>query len=342
MQKSFKKTFGISQKAAGGLANIATQLPKTAKITNLSGLSLAIPGSAKALAFGLPKRPKGTQVEVFETLSVSVPKMKISNDLAKVGTFGITRRMMGTATKTKSITGTTDITKLQNALIYGPATKTKAITKFRNPLDTAMRLSTIDIVQPITKQRVDTATITKIIPITRTIQRQRMDYKFTMPPIITPVIKTPDPPPPTTLLPPKMYIGKPSKALSMPKQSGFRLEVRRKGKWMPAFKGVFTKESAHGLAQQLVGGTPLASYRISKAYGIPKMVAGLPKYKPEQFRMQIKGGKKVPSGVFVEKTKFRIDTPGEFKGITSKGLEALSLWPAKRRKKETKSKKKRR
>jgi len=203
-----------------------------------------------------------------------------------------------------------------------------------------MRFSTIDITQPITKQRVDTAIITKITPITRTITRQKMDYKFTMPLIIVPVMKTPDPPPPDILIPPKMYIGKPSKALSMPKQSGFRLEVRRKGKWMPAFKGVFTEKSAKGLAQQLVGGTPLASFRIAKAYGIPKMVSGLPDFKPEQFRQQIKKGKKVSSGVFVEKMKFRIDTPGELKSITYKGLEALSLMPTKRRKK--KSKKKRR
>ena len=124
---------------------------------------------------------------------------------------------------------------------------------------------------------------------------------------------------------------------------GFRLEVKRKGKWLPAFKGVFTEKSAKGLAQQLVGGTPLASFRIAKAYGIPKMVSGLPIFRPEQFRRPIRKGKFVPSDIFIEKTKFRIDQPGELKGITYKGLEALSLLPKKRRKKKkTKKKKKRR
>jgi len=107
---------------------------------------------------------------------------------------------------------------------------------------------------------------------------------------------------------------------------------------MPAFSGVFTKKSAKGLAQQLVGGTSLVSFRTVKAYGVPKMVSGLPSFKPEQFRKPIKRGKSVMSNVFIEKAKFRIDTPGELKGITYKGLETLALMPKKRRKKKTKQK----
>jgi len=128
----------------------------------------------------------------------------------------------------------------------------------------------------------------------------------------------------------------------MPKQSGFRLEVRRKGKWMPAFKGVFTKESAHGLAQQLVGGTPLASFRVAKAYGVPKMVAGLPAFKPEQFRKPIKGGKVVMNDVWIEKAKFRIDQPSEKKMISYAGLEKLRMFPQLRKKKSKRKSKKRR
>jgi len=122
---------------------------------------------------------------------------------------------------------------------------------------------------------------------------------------------------------------------------GFKLEVRRKGKFVSAFPGkAFSEKTAKRLAQQLVGGTPLASFRLTKVRA-PRLtkVGGLPTFKPLQYRKPIKRGKmQFSSKTFIEKTKYRIDEPGEFRGITLKGIMA----PRKKKTKKKKVKKRRR
>ena len=133
---------------------------------------------------------------------------------------------------------------------------------------------------------------------------------------------------------------RPRKPTRLERQFGFALEVRRGGRFVSAFPGkLFTEATAKGLAQQLVGGTPLASFRIKRFLGKPIALKGLPTFRPEQFRKPIRAGiPQLASATFIEKTKFRIDQPEEFRGITLKGLATLEAFPEKRKRKKKKGK----
>lgn len=368
-------------RAAEARIAVTTRVPKTIKAKPLPSLSLTVPGSYAALAFGLSriaKTPTQRMVDIPKTDTVFgeyakmpsifkkadfTPIEKAMRQQIRVETKGkrrfsdylgidltpATASAMGLTSKVSEKERKKELDKyfgsqqlgISTKIIYDTGIKTQIKTGRKSRLEISTKITPIDITMQSTKLKLDVIPIIRIKTPTRIVQKIKQDYDFHLPQIDIP--KKPDPyirkiP----VLFPKISMLKNVPKLKTLKYMGYRLEVRRKGKWTPAFAGVFTEKSAKGLAQQLVGGTPLASFRITKAFGIPKMVSGLPTFKPEQFRKPIKGGISIPSSIWIEKTKFRIDQPGELKGITYKGLEALAMFPAKRKKKKGKKRKKKR
>lgn len=350
-------TPSISVSSAGKtktITNIATRLAGSISIPTTGSTIKTFSGTTTGAmaALGLTKTttrttrttttPQGSGTKTVTLTKPSVAQSKMVSNFVALGaiTRPTTKRRMVDETKIKT-TGLGTITKIRTDFLYAQPTKIRTITGTKSILGTSTKLTPIAVTRPISKLRVGTMPAIKIAPITRVLQKVRPDYKITLPPIVIPPVIVPPIKTPPPVWFPQIKPFKSLPKLKTPKMSGFRLEVKRQGKWRPTFRGaVFTEKSAKGLAQQLVGGTSLASFRISKAYGVPKMVSGLPTFKASQFRMPVRKGKKIASGVYVEKTKFRIDTPGELKGITLKGLKALELYPALRKKKKKKGKKK--
>jgi hypothetical protein len=91
----------------------------------------------------------------------------------------------------------------------------------------------------------------------------------------------------------------------------FAVQVKVRGEWKEA--AVLPKFKAISLGKKITGATPARSFRL-----IPRGVtreADIPR-QPDLSKYYRKDGK------FIEKTKYAIDEPGEFRGITMKGLAA--------------------
>ncbi len=114
-------------------------------------------------------------------------------------------------------------------------------------------------------------------------------------------------------------------------------QVRRRGKWIDVSPATY-KEVARQFAASVAIGTPARSMRVipSKKRGKKAKAPSLPKGWEKMFRLP---KSRVLKGAMVEKSKYGIDEPGEYAGITLKGLEALALKPSKRKKKKHKRKK---
>jgi len=101
--------------------------------------------------------------------------------------------------------------------------------------------------------------------------------------------------------------------------------VRKRGKWVRAFPFAVPKETAFAIGAKTALETPRRSFKVIKApKGIPFRAVKqppLPKGWLEMFRQP---KSKALQGALVEKSIFAINEPGEKKGITQKGLEALA------------------
>ena len=94
---------------------------------------------------------------------------------------------------------------------------------------------------------------------------------------------------------------------------GYRVITKKGGKEKLLSQTAFTKEEALQFGANRVGKTARASFKLVEAKGVTgkfKGTGGLDKFY------------KSKSGFFVEKNKFRIDTPGEVREISRKGLKA--------------------
>ncbi len=119
-------------------------------------------------------------------------------------------------------------------------------------------------------------------------------------------------------LPPTAKPSKPSRLL------GYQVLVRGKGKkigrrwaagaFTPVSIGVLPKAQALALGQAIPAGTAKRSFKLVPAFGVPAPATKLPAFRPEMFYQK--------GRTFIEKTRFAIDLPGEFKEITQKGLAA--------------------
>ncbi len=112
----------------------------------------------------------------------------------------------------------------------------------------------------------------------------------------------------------------------------FAAVVKKKGKLVKVSKKPLHKNTALALAVFVADNTAARTATIRKIPGTPK---GPKRAKPSlrKFRNPIRGGKsKAIPNLFIERTKFAIDLPGEKSAITARGLEALRLRFFKKRK----------
>ena len=199
-----------------------------------------------------------------------------------------------------------------------------------------------------TKPRRPTPTIPKITPITETV----IDFeeaKIQIPDIITPEITIPrfDTPKPPKIKKLEIDIFKNLKPKSPKPLSffprtqtkkqirrtlfvpGFDVFVKKTGKFIKITDRPLTRLTALSRGARKVADTPARTFKIKPATLIPKRKDEEDDFflkTRRKFRdFRIKSGKpvKLKEGKFIEKAKFAIETPGELKGITFKGLEAL-------------------
>lgn len=131
----------------------------------------------------------------------------------------------------------------------------------------------------------------------------------------------PPPPPGPVLFP--LFGGRES----VRSRRGFDTFVKSKGskKFFKANKRPLPRNRAFNLGSEVVDGSVSATFRVKKTPG--KVSTLLPEDKVLRNRRKFrkpKGSSKLRgAGTFIEKNAFRIDSPGELRGITAKGLLAL-------------------
>jgi len=110
-------------------------------------------------------------------------------------------------------------------------------------------------------------------------------------------------------------------------EAGFDVEVRKGGKWIKATAVSMPEAVAKSYGARLTELTPRASFKLTPS---GKVVSKRKLYWPfptSRFRAPIKKGKTLMgTGIYIEKSKFRIDMPKEVMGITRKGI-----WAAKQK-----------
>jgi len=258
---------------------------------------------------------------------VSVPEIMSLQPIATVPS-----QKDKTSSKTLQLTGVSEIIKQMTS----PTTE--------------MKKSTEEITKPssasATRLKIDSTTILGQSPISRSIQKTFQtpifDFKFNYQ---TPNYQTqqqPPPPPPPIIIPDLDIEPMKYKPLE-----GFDVEIRKMGKWVRVTGEPLLKSEALKYGGYIVGKTPRASFRLTPSTRKPQRTRLPYIFEPQKFRRPKKGSR-LNEGVFIEKSKYRIDMPGELKGITFKGLETLKTKPRKikkprktKRKSKTKTKSKR-
>ena len=177
----------------------------------------------------------------------------------------------------------------------------------------------------ITKQK----TITDVVGITEPIERLKPIQKITTTQIITtrqppvtelvPRLTPPERPPPTRIR--RFFFLRGARRKKKPVRRaapGFQVLVKRKGKFERVTTKPVTKAEALGIGGLAVERTAAATFKIvaTRRPAVRRKEPVRP-FQPTRFRP----AKKPKKGVFIEKTRFRIDTSGELEQITKKGLE---------------------
>ncbi len=292
-------------------------------------ISLAIPGSAVALGAGrtarerlLQTRAKKVEIDLVAPTVLAigaVPQLSLREQkllLPKTATTAIqltvgAEQEIVLAPAQASLIGAKAVQKEQQLItppivITGP----ELITGQKQVLGVSFK--TFFDVTPVQKQKqflLTRAVTERIIPTTKTITK---------------------PPPPVSLPPlPSVKFISSEKGL----EESFKVFAIKAGKPIQISKKPLPKSKALALGAKEILGTPRATF-IIKGTGFK-----IPKAAKDPFFQTVKSQfrKKAP-GVFVEKTEFRIDTPGELAGITFKGLETLTQFPGLRKKKKRKKK----
>jgi len=150
------------------------------------------------------------------------------------------------------------------------------------------------------------------------------EYK---PPIIPPEEPGPTPNTPA-LTPPLSFNQEPDQDVRL--AVGYDVYVRKKRKDVKVNKQALTRESALSKGARLVDSTPAVTFKIRPNKKAKTVVNTKDKYfrdKEYKFRnYSLKTGKRYEDTWF-EKNKYRIDSPGERKGITKKGQRARKSKP---------------
>lgn len=105
---------------------------------------------------------------------------------------------------------------------------------------------------------------------------------------------------------------------------GYDVLVKKKGakgKYEVINSGALSKIQANNLARFIVENTPLASYKIIRTN--KKITQKFTKKTPAKIFRKRKGKTKLPVSTTVERSKYRLNTKGEKRGISLKGLRKL-------------------
>ncbi len=155
-----------------------------------------------------------------------------------------------------------------------------------------------------------------------------LDYKFELDqPIITITEKPPPPIPPPPLIPEDMISKKKELLLGKKEETGFNVYVKARTmyhgkivkptKFKRMNKEPLTESDALALGGTIADNTSAISFKIKPTKGTPTRSKELIKPWRNIKHKFTKKGK-----VYIEKTKHRIDTPGEIKGITALGWKS--------------------
>jgi len=304
---------GIAQEVGGGIAAAVTKTPIPTKTVTTPFISLAAPGSATALAMGLPERPKGDFEEIeFVSSGVKVgeiPGFKTEPFFEiKTIPLSLTKRQQrfGIGFKTDTFLGTrtVPISRTELGLKLTPTTATIPIQK----------VLSLDIVaqkqRPVSIQKEQSILSQKLVPMqlfglalrtrqpTRTATEQRLVTLAITP--TTPVTTTPRVPLIPFLTLPRRP--KPSETF------GYKVFVRgkgvktktgwKRGEWQPLSAKVYSKKQAYARAGSFIDEESLKrSFKILPGRG--KLASFIGTWKPERFR-------KTKAGSYVEKTQFAL------------------------------------
>ena len=114
----------------------------------------------------------------------------------------------------------------------------------------------------------------------------------------------------------------------------YRIKIKSDGKWATiSTPKKLNYYAAHNRAMTIVDKYKERSYKLFKSSGNADVVRKTMPKLSSQFYRQSKSNNPTLTDTYIEKSKYAIDTPGELKGITYKGLQAIA-------KKKTKNKRK--
>lgn len=251
-------------------------------------------------------------------------------------------------------------TKLRPTQVSVPASLSKLNTEFKQDLekdkfvlgtDTIETVKLGDAVNPLFDSKQDTLQTQAFVPVNISEQTlvppKRVQQDFTPPGSFfprEPGIEKPKPKPPE----PPLYL--PGEKPEIVQEQGWNVEVKRKNKFEKINPIPLTEQSALSMGAREVDSSSSAQFRLQKAQKNVQVTQNLfgkfnkimakkgdkmkskvldtkDKYfqeEREKFRgYKIRKGKKVTMPKqYIEKKKYRIDTGGEKRGITQKGIQA--------------------
>jgi len=260
---------------------------------------------------------------------VPLPKTKTSRlvpkELIDIGLepIFITRPKVPTAVKVSPVV--TPITK--RASVFTP---TKMVTKneTQQALNKQLKLLTepTKITRPVQVEIPKIPILTQLqVPVTTRIRKPSI---ITVPKLVPPTVprrlrlETPTDiyisEQPFIILPPLPPIPEKKrkpKPVSFPK--GFDVEVRKAGKFYRVTRKPLLEKEAMKFGALITETTPRATFRLVPTKRRPTLRKVQFEFRPERFRRPKRRGVESPvEGIFIEKAKLRIDTPGELRGIT--------------------------
>lgn len=284
--KKAQADFGSIGRSGGSLTD--DFIGRTPRFTADDGLSPVAPSvravTASAPRTTVPSLPRSTLI------STSIPRNTLDSSIGKTRTFSLSQGDFSLG----AFLGNTKTLSLSQTL----STSTTV------PTTTSVPIST-------------TVPITTSVPVGTSVPISTSVPVSTAVPVSVPTsISTPVSVPTVVLDLRLPNLGK-RRTPEGKSKAGYYVKIRDKGTFKRFISTPLEKSQAKKLGRYVVDNTTAATFKIKaankKAQRLDKFIAETPK---DKFRTQTRKGKKQ----YIEKNTFRIDTIGELKGITYKGL----------------------
>jgi len=212
-----------------------------------------------------------------------------------------------------------------------PALRVKEIEKLKPRLEVREKISVVPRVTPFEAVKFRELVGVKLRIVQRIIPRVKPKVVPRFVPTVTPRPPVPKPKIKPPIIPP--YFRFPSykaeirrKRLPSPLiPRGFRVEVRKRGEFIPLIGFGVPKGEALWLGRKAVKAGAAATFRLvptakAKPLGVPRITE---RYLLPEFRKPIRKGREIREPfLFIQKRAFRIKTPGELREITFRGIAA--------------------